>query len=220
MLSEKLKPFNISMNDIITYFQYYQKLTKKYKDENLTYISSKINLNSLIVSFLLNFNKEKYIKNKYIFGVLNIEDEMYVLIYNNNECQYGAVKIQDNDKALFYEVIINYDNEKYQASHTDDKIEEHGFLDIKNIYDSLPNNIRDVKFETREDGIIQNYLLAYIPVEAVENDIGIKDTNKNKFRCKYKVPLRLENNNGNVLEFYMPTAHPISKDDKNDFIIC
>ena len=220
MLSEKLKPFNISMNDIITYFQYYQKLTKKYKDENLTYISSKINLNSLIVSFLLNFNKEKYIKNKYIFGVLNIKEEMYVLIYNNNECRYGAVKIQDNDNHLFYDVIINYDNEKYKDSHTNDKIKEHGFSDIKNIYDSLPNNIRDVKFETREDGIIQNYLLAYIPVEAVENDIGIKDTNKNKFRCKYKVPLRLENNNGNVLEFYMPTAHPISKDDKNDFIIC
>lgn len=220
MLSEKLKPFNISMNDIITYFQYYQKLTKKYKDENLTYISSKINLNGLIVSFLLNFNKEKYIKNKYIFGVLNIEDEMYVLIYNNNECQYGAVKIQDNDNHLFYDVIINCDNEKYKDLHTDDKIEEHGFSDIKNIYDSLPNNIRDVKFETRDNGEIQNYLLAYIPVEAVENDIVIKDTNKNKFRCKYKVPLKLENNNGNVLEFYMPTAHPISKDDKNDFIIC
>ena len=56
---------------------------------------------------------------------------MYVLIYDNNECKYGAIKIQDNDNLIFYDVVINYDNEKYKKSHTDDKIEEHGFSDIK-----------------------------------------------------------------------------------------
>ena len=85
----------------------------------------------------------------------------------------------------------------------------------------MPNSIRNIKYkEIKDGGKIQNYILAYIPVEAVEDNLVLKDTNKNKFRCKYKVPLRLENNNGNVLKFYIPTAHPISKDDKNDFIIC
>lgn len=206
MSSKKLKSFNIWPNDITTYF-------KKYID--LTEISLEVDLgdlNNLIVTYL-NINKRKS-----IFGVLNIENEMYVLIYNNSECEYGAIKIQD-DTYLFYDVIINYDNEKYKASHTG-KLEDHGFSDIKNIYDSLPNNIRDIKFEEREDGTIQNYILAYIPVEAVEDNLTLKDTNKNKFRCKYKVPLRLENNNGNVLAFHIPTAHPLSKDNKNDFIIC
>lgn len=179
MLSEKLKPFNITPNDITTYLRRYFVLTEISLEANLG------DLKNLITTYL-NFNKRKF-----IFGVLNIKGEMYVLIYNNNECQYGAVKIQDNDNHLFYDVIINCDNDKYKDLHADDKIEEHGFSDIKNIYDSLPNNIRDVKFETRDNGAIQNYLLAYIPVEAVENDIVIKDTNKNKFRCKYKVPLRL-----------------------------
>lgn len=208
MLSKELKSFNIAPNDITTYF-------KKYID--LTEISLEVDLydlNNLIVTYL-NINKRKS-----IFGVLNIENEMYVLIYNSNKCEYGAIKIEDNDNHLFYDVIINYDNERYQALHEEEKIEEHGFSDIKNIYDSLPNNIRDIKFEARNDGEIQNYILAYIPVEVVEDNLALKDTNKNKFRCKYKVPLRLGNNNGNVLAFHIPTAHPLSKDNKNDFIIC
>lgn len=146
---------------------------------------------------------------------------MYVLIYNSNKCEYGAIKIEDNDNHLFYDVIINYDNERYQALHEEEKIEEHGFSDIKNIYDSLPNNIRDIKFEEREDGTIQNYLLAYIFIGNVEDNLKVKyENNKDKFHCKYKVPLILKNNSGNFLEFYIPTAHPLSKDNKNDFIIC
>lgn len=208
MLSKELKSFNITMNDIMTYF-------KKYID--LTEISLEVDLcdlNNLVATYL-NINKRKP-----IFGVLNIKNEMYVLIYNSNKCEYGAIKIEDNDNHLFYDVIINYDNERYQALHEEEKIEEHGFSDIKNIYDSLPNNIRDIKFEEINDGEIQNYILAYIPVEVVEDNLALKYTNKNKFRCKYKVPLRLENNNGNVLAFHIPTAHPLSKDNKNDFIIC
>lgn len=207
MTSEKLKPFDITANDIMTYL-------KKYADLSETNVDLENNLYNLIASYL-NFNKKKS-----IFGVLNIQDEMYILIYNNNEYKYGAVKIQDNDIYLFYDVIINYDNKKYQSYHEFDKIEEHGFLDIENIYKSLSNSIRDIKFEEIKDGIIQNYFLAYVPIEAVEDNLKIKDTNKNKFRCKYKVPLRLKNNSNYTLEFYIPTAHPLSKDNKKDFIIC
>lgn len=206
---EKLRTFNISVNDILTYLKKYENLINIFSEINL------YNFNGLIESYL-NFSEIKS-----IFGALNIEDEMYVLIYNNKEHKYGAVKIQD-DNLLFYDVIIYSDNKKYQSSHDAKKIKEHGFSNIEDISNNLPNNIRDVKFEKQGDEEIQNYFLAYIPIEFVEYNLKIKPENEKKFRCKYKVPLRLEkeDNKNMSLVFYIPTAHPLSKDDKKDFIIC
>lgn len=80
MSSKKLKSFNIAPNDITTYF-------KKYID--LTEISLEVDLGDLnnLIAAYLNFTNRKP-----IFGVLNIENEMYVLIYNSNKCEYGAIK--------------------------------------------------------------------------------------------------------------------------------
>lgn len=80
MSSKKLKSFNIAPNDITTYFKKYIDLTKISLEVDL------YDLNNLVATYL-NINKRKP-----IFGVLNIENEMYVLIYNSNKCEYGAIK--------------------------------------------------------------------------------------------------------------------------------
>ncbi|WP_295156210.1 hypothetical protein [uncultured Brachyspira sp.] len=154
---------------------------------------------------------------------------MYLLICNKNN-EYAAIKINvDNiSESIFYNVNIYSNNNKYKLKHTEDKIKDHGIYNIENVVNNLFGNIRDVKLEERsknKNKFFQNYLLVYLPIDYIENNICYTyESNKLKFRAKYKVPLNLSYNGvddkNHLIEFYIPTIHPISKDDKKDFIIC
>ncbi|WP_156821986.1 hypothetical protein [Brachyspira innocens] len=175
---------------------------------------------NLIITFI-NFSSYKN-----ILGVLNIDDDMYLLITSKGN-KYAALKIIDINNissSIFYEVRIYADNKKYISSHTQEKISEHGINDIEKVINGLYGNIRDIKLELRKNtNYYQNYLLVYIPIDYAETNINYKyESNKDKFRAKYKIHLNLhkKNDNDKIIDFYVPTIHSISKDDKKDIIIC
>lgn len=210
MLEDKLKKFNLNVNDINIYFN-------KYND----YLDTKFF--NILLSFL-NFSCKKN-----ILGVLKIKNDMYLLICNKNN-EYAAIKINvyNISESIFYNVNIYSNNNKYKLKHTEDKVKDHGIYNIENVVNNLFGNIRDVKLEERsknKNKFFQNYLLVYLPIDYIENNICYTyESNKLKFRAKYKVPLNLSYNGvddkNHLIEFYIPTIHPISKDDKKDFIIC
>ena len=208
-LKELLKNFNLKINDITGYFYQYVNLPK-----------NNILPRNLIITFI-NFSSYKN-----ILGVLNIDDDMYLLITSKGN-KYAALKIIDINNissSIFYEVRIYADNKKYISSHTQEKISEHGIDDIEKVTNGLYGNIRDVKLELRKNtNYYQNYLLVYIPIDYAETNINYKyESNKDKFRAKYKIPLNLhkKSDNDKTIDFYVPTIHSISKDDKKDIIIC
>lgn len=211
MIEKELKKFNLNINDIKLYFNNFR-----------SYLDSEFF--DILVSFL-NFSFKKN-----ILGVLKIENDMYLLICNVINKEYAAIKINDDNisRSILYSVTICANNDEY-IKHPESKIMDHGICDIENIVNNLFGNIRDVKLEERikDDKIcLQNYLLVYLPIDYIENDINyIMESNKYRFKAKYKVPLRLLDDNNvdhtnHLIKFYVPTIHPISKDSKNDLIIC
>lgn len=211
MIEKELKKFNLNINDIKLYFNnFYNYLNSDFFDISISF---------------LNFNSKKN-----ILGVLKIKNDMYLLICNVVNKEYAAIKINDDNisGSILYSVTICADNNEY-TKHPKSKIMDHGICNIENVVNNLFGNIRDVKLEEKikdNKNFLQNYLLVYLPIDYIENNINyIMESNKYRFRAKYKVPLKLLNDNdvdhtNHLIKFYVPTIHPISKDDKNDFIIC